>query len=357
MRVLVTGHNGYIGSVLVGMLQEAGHEVVGLDTYFFDECLLGPKPADVRSWRIDLREIQDKHLEGFEAVIHLAALCNDPLGNLNPGCTEVINYEASVRLAEIAKRAGVSRYLFASSCSLYGVAGDKILGEDATFSPVTPYAASKVKVELEVAKLANSDFSPTFLRNATAYGLSPRPRLDVVVNNLVAAAYATGEVLVQSDGSPWRPLVHVEDIGRAFLAILHAPREKIHNQAFNVGKTSENYQVRELAEMVAEVVPGSRVSYAPGGGPDPRCYRVNCDKLASTLPEFQPHWTVRQGMEQICAAFREWGLTREDFLGPRLQRIRYIQKLQNEGLLNSELRWIQQEHVGSGSQTADSFAD
>jgi nucleoside-diphosphate-sugar epimerase len=339
MKVLLTGHNGYIGSVLSGLLRTAGHDVTGMDTYLFDECTFGPPPADIPALRIDIRDVQPEHLEGFDAVIHLAALCNDPLGNLNPGCTEQINYLASVCLAKAAKRVGVPRYLFASSCSLYGVAGDQMLDENAAFNPITPYGESKVRVEQEVCKLADEKFSPTFLRNATAYGVSPRLRGDVVVNNLVAAAYTTGEVLVQSDGTPWRPLVHIEDISHAFLAILQAPRSLVHNQAFNVGRTQENYQVRELAQMVSEVVPGSKVSYAPGGGPDPRCYRVNCDKLAATLPEFQPQWTVRKGMEQLFAAMKKYGLKREDFFGTRYQRIKTIQKLQREGRMDNDLRW------------------
>ena len=340
MKVLVTGHNGYIGSVLTKLVQQAGHEVAGLDTYFFNECTLGPSPADVPAVMVDIRDVQAEHVQGFDAIIHLAALCNDPLGNLNPGCTEEINYRASVRLAQLAKQVGVSRYLFASSCSLYGVAGgDQLLDESARFHPITPYGETKVRVEQEVSKLADKNFSPTFLRNATAYGVSPRLRGDVVVNNLVAAAYTTGEVLVQSDGTPWRPLVHIQDISRAFIAILQAPRERVHNQAFNVGRTQENYQVRELAQMVSEIVSGSRVRYAPGGGPDPRCYRVTCDKLAATLPDFKPQWTVRKGMEELLAAFQRYGLNREDFIGTRYQRIKTIDKLQREGRLSTDLRW------------------
>jgi nucleoside-diphosphate-sugar epimerase len=344
MKVFVTGHNGYIGSVLTGVLQGAGHEVTGLDTYLFDECTFGPRPANIPALRLDVRDVEPEHLAGFDAVIHLAALCNDPLGNLNPECTEDINYRGSVRLASLAKQAGVPRYLFASSCSLYGVAAnDQILDENAPFNPITPYGETKVRVELEVSKLADRDFSPTFLRNATAYGVSPRLRGDVVVNNLVAAAYITGEVMVQSDGTPWRPLVHIEDISNAFLAALQAPRALVHNQAFNVGRTQENYQVRELAEMVADVVPGSKVTYAPGGGPDARCYRVNCDKIATTLPEFRPRWTVRKGMEELFSAFKKYGLDGESFFRTRYQRIKTIQKLQDEGRVDAQLRWITPE--------------
>ncbi len=339
MKVLVTGHNGYIGSVLTGVIRRAGHEVTGMDTYLFDKCTFGPPPPDIPALRVDIRDVQPDHLEGFDAVIHLAALCNDPLGNLNPKGTEEINYLASVRIAKAAKQVGVPRYLFASSCSLYGVAGDKMLDENASFNPITAYGESKVRVEQEVSKLADDRFCPTFLRNATAYGVSPRLRGDVVVNNLVAAAFTTGEVLVQSDGTPWRPLVHIEDISRAFLAILEAPCEKVRNLAFNVGRTQENYQVRDLARMVSEVVPGSEVRYAPGGGPDPRCYRVNCDKIAATLPQFQPQWTVRKGMEELFSAMKKFGLSQADFQGPRYQRIKTIQKLQQDGRLGSDLRW------------------
>src|SRR5688572_16806258 len=218
MRVLVTGHNGYIGSVMTETLRAAGHEVVGLDTLFFRECTFGPDTATIPAVRADVRDVKREQLEGFDAVIHLAALCNDPLGSMNPELTAEINHRASVRLARLARSAGVPRFIFASSCSLYGVAGQEMLDEQAAFNPITPYGISKVQVEQEVARLATDDFSPTFMRNATAYGVSPRLRLDVVVNNLVAAAYATGEVLIQSDGTPWRPLVHVEDFSRAFIA-------------------------------------------------------------------------------------------------------------------------------------------
>ena len=339
MRTLVTGHNGYIGSVLAPLIAAAGHDVVGLDTYLFEDCSLGEDTVRIESLRCDVRDVRATDLAGFDAIIHLAALSNDPLGNVNPQCTYDINHLASVRLARLAKQAGVPRFLFASSCSLYGVAGDALLTEDAAFNPITPYGESKVRVELDVAKLADDRFSPTFLRNATAYGVSPRLRADIVVNNLVGVAYTTGEVLIQSDGTPWRPLVHIEDIARAFLAVLEAPREVVHNEAFNVGRTEENYRVRDLAEMVQEIVPGSRVRYAEGGGPDPRCYRVDCGKLARLLPEFQPQWTVRAGMQELHEAFRRHRLTAEQFLGDRYLRIKQILKLQAEGRLDASLRW------------------
>ena len=342
MRVLVTGHNGYIGSVMVEVLGRAGHDVVGLDTYLFEDCTFGAERLQVPAVRADVRDVNVAQLAGFDAVIHLAALSNDPLGNLNPQITYDINHLASVRLARLAREAGVRRFLFASSCSLYGVAADDgLLTEEAAFNPVTPYGESKVLVERDVSRLATDRFSPVFLRNATAYGASPRLRADVVVNSLVGYAFTTGEILIQSDGSPWRPLVHVEDISRAFLAALEAPRELVHNRAFNVGRTLENYQIREIADIVLDIVPGSRVTYAPGGGPDPRCYRVNCDELAWTLPAFQPRWTVRDGVRELFEAYQRDGLTYDDFAGAgsRYLRIKHLQRLRARGLLDDQLRW------------------
>lgn len=336
MRVLVSGHHGYIGSVMTDVLTRAGHAVTGLDTFLYEGCDFGRDPEPCPVIRKDIRDVQPADLRGFDAVIHLAALSNDPLGCLDESCTLDINHLGSVNLARAAKAAGVPRFLFASSCSLYGAAGDKMLDESASFNPITAYGTSKVLVEADVSQLADDSFSPTFLRNATAYGASPRLRADIVVNNLVGVAYTTGEVLIQSDGTPWRPLVHVQDISRAFLAVLEAPREAVHNQAFNVGSSQENYQIRDVAAIVQEVVPGCSVSYLEGGGPDPRCYRVNCDKLSRHLPGFQTEWTVRRGAEELYAAFVRNGLTREMFA--RYVRLKRIQELLADGRLDETLR-------------------
>jgi nucleoside-diphosphate-sugar epimerase len=338
MRVLVTGHNGYIGSVMVPFLQKAGHEITGLDTYLYEECTFGTDVPDVPAIRMDLRDVTQDALVGFDAVIHLAALCNDPLGNMNPGTTYDINHHASVRLAQAAKDAGVPRYLFASSCSLYGLAGDEMLTEEAPFNPITPYGESKILAERDIRPLADDDFSPVYLRNATAYGVSPRLRGDIVVNNLVGFAYTQGDVLIQSDGTPWRPLVHIEDISLAFLAALEAPRDLIHNQSFNVGRDEDNIRVSEIADMVKAVVPGCSVRYAEGGGPDPRSYRVDCGKIMRTLPAFRPKWTVRKGVEELYQAYRAAGLTADEFHS-RYLRLKQIKKLQDEGRLDDDLRW------------------
>ena len=339
MKVLVTGSRGYIGTVLVPMLQQKNHEVVGLDTDLYQRCTFDGDVPDIKTIATDVRDLHEDQLAGFDAIIHLAGLSNDPLGDYRPELTEEINARAAVRLAELAKAVGVKRFLFASSCSNYGAAGADFLSEEATFNPVTPYGISKVKVESALRKMADGGFSPTFIRASTAYGLSPRIRFDLVTNNLTAWAFTTGRVYLKSDGSPWRPIVHIEDISRAYIAALEASRELIHNEAFNVGTTTENYQISDIAEIVREVVPGCRIEYAPDAGPDKRCYRVDCNKIARVLRDFKPQWTARRGIEQLYDAYRRVGLTLEEFEGPKFKRIAHVKKLVEEGKLDENLRW------------------
>ncbi|HEY2826907.1 MAG TPA: SDR family oxidoreductase [Pirellulales bacterium] len=338
MRVLVTGSNGYIGSVLVPWLLAEGHRVVGMDSRLFAHCSLGSSSQEFEERVIDVRDLEVSDLKGFDSVCHLAALSNDPLGNLNPGLTEEINFRASVRLAQLAKAAGVGRFVFSSSCSLYGAAGDGFLTEGAALAPITPYGASKADTERAVTELADKSFSPIFLRNATAYGASPRLRLDLVINDFVASACLYGRIEIRSDGTPWRPVVHVEDICRAFAAVLVAPREAVHNQAFNVGRTDENYRVSELAEIVRETVPGSVVEYAADGGPDLRCYRVDCGEFSRQVPMYKPRWNVRRGAEQLIDAFRRSPLTVNDLKQNRFMRLPVLRQLMESGTVDGDLR-------------------
>jgi nucleoside-diphosphate-sugar epimerase len=340
MRVLVTGHQGYIGSVLTPRLVAAGHEVVGLDVGLFAECTLGDFDDLVDNRAVDLRDVRPEDCADVDAVIHLGAICNDPIGNLNPGLTYDVNHRSTIRLATAAKAAGVTRFLFSSSCSLYGAGvDDALLEETAEFAPVTPYGESKILSEQDLLTLADDRFSPIFLRNATAYGFSPRLRGDLVVNDLVGHALLTGEVRLLSDGMAWRPLVHVDDIAAAFIALLEAPREVVHAKAYNVGHSSENYLIRKVAELVAELVPDSRVTFAAGAGSDARNYRVSCDRIAAEVPAFKPQWTVHTGIEQLIEEYRRTGLRIDDLTGERHQRLKRIKGLQAAGLLDQELRW------------------
>src|SRR5678816_2077799 len=332
--------SGYIGSVMAPFLVRAGHEVVGVDTDLYHRSSFGEWNDTIETRAKDVRSLETRDLAGFDAVIHLAALSNDPLGDLNPQLTYDINHLASVRLAALAKEAGVPRFAFASSCSNYGAAGDAPVNEESELNPVTAYGESKVRVERDVIKLADDSFSPTFLRCATAYGVSPRLRFDIVLNNLVAWAFTSGKVMLKSDGSPWRPIVHIEDISRAFLAVLSVPRERVHAQAFNVGRNDQNYRIREIAQIVKETVPGCEIAFADDAGPDKRNYRADFSKVARLLPEFQPRWDARKGAKQLHDAYQAIGLVLSDFEGPRYRRIDQIKQLLAAGNLGPDLRWV-----------------
>ncbi len=339
MNILVTGHKGYIGTLLTPMLLKLGHTVRGIDSDLYRECTYGNGIPEIPETIKDIRDIEISDLNGIDAVIHLAALSNDPLGDLDPQLTDEINYQGTIRVAEVAKKAGVKRFVFSSSCSNYGASGDDFIDETGQFNPVTPYGKSKVKSEMSLGALADDSFCTTSLRSGTAYGVSPRLRFDLVLNNLTAWAFTTGKVYLKSDGTPWRPIVHIEDISRAFISVLHAPEEQVRGKAFNVGVTDENYQIRDLATIVKETVPGCEVTFASDAGPDKRNYRVNCDLLPQTLSEFQPCWTARKGAQELYQSFRKSDITLDDFEGPRYKRIDHIRMLIEKGLLDHKLRW------------------
>ena len=337
--VLLTGHKGYIGSVMVRHLLDAGYDVVGLDNGYFDECTLVPDRAEVPEIRKDIRDVVAEDLAGCSAVIHLAALSNDPIGNLDERWTEEINLRSSVRLAELAREAGAARFLFSSSCIMYGMSVTEEVDETSPLEPRTEYARSKVGAERAISELATDDFSPVFLRNGTVYGVSPRMRFDTVFNDLMGAAVATGTVTVYSDGKPWRPVVHVEDVSRAFLAVLEAPAEAIHDQAFNTGANHLNHQIMELAEIAAATVPGCRLDVEARPGADQRTYRANFAKFERTFPDFEFLRDAKSGAQELYETFTRIGLTNETMRDRRFTRLTWLNHLLDERRLDGDLRW------------------
>ena len=346
MRILVTGHHGYIGSILVPTLQEAGHEVAGLDCFYYRECNFGDGAMIETSAGRDARDAAALDLEGFDGVVHLAALSNDPLGDLNAAWTYEINFEASVSIARKAKESGVGRFVFASSCAMYGaVENDELLDERAAVTPLTPYAESKVAAEQAVLNMSGEGFAPVSMRCSTAYGVSPRLRLDIVLNNLVAWAHTTGSIRLQSDGTSWRPIVHIRDISRAVLALLEAPAEMVAGEAFNIGTAEQNYRIGELAQIVHERLPACEVTFAAGASPDPRSYRVDFSKFASSFPECRFEWTAERGVDELAGAYQTFGLTLEDLHGDRYIRLNRLKRLLAERKLDEQLRWADRTGV------------
>jgi nucleoside-diphosphate-sugar epimerase len=340
LKVLVTGHHGYIGSVLAPTLRDEGHEVVGLDTFYYRGCDLVDVPDFEPTLALDVRDVSAQALEGFEAIVHLAALSNDPLGDLSADWTYDINFSGTLALARAAKLAGVPRFVFASSCSMYGASeSDHLVGEDAPLRPLTPYAESKVRAEEGLRDLAGGGFAPVSMRNATAYGASPRLRLDIVLNNLVAWAHTTGTIRLLSDGMSWRPLVHVRDIARATTALLAAPSHEIAGKAFNIGSDEQNYRIRDLAETVHNRLPGCKVTFAGDASPDPRSYRVDFSQFASTFPNCRFEWTAERGVDELVSAYEGAALRLEDFEGDRYVRLARLKALLDADALDDKLRW------------------
>jgi len=338
-RILITGHNGYLGAVMSPHLVSEGYDIVGMDTGFFGECTLVPDSGKVNAIKKDIRDLSPKDLENFDAVIHLAALSNDPIGNLNDSWTEEINYQASMKLAEFSRAAGVKRFLFSSSCIMYGASNTLEVNEDSPLDPKTEYARSKVKAERALSAMADKNFSPIYIRNGTVYGVSPRMRFDTVLNDFMGSAATTGKVVVHSNGKPWRPVMHVQDLARYFQAMLEAPKEKIHNQAFNAGANDLNHQIIELAQIAVDTVPNAKLEMFPKPGADQRTYKADFGKFARTFPGFKFKWNARSGAAELYEAFKRVGLKHSDYIDKKFTRLKWLHYLLDSGKLDNALRW------------------